>query len=291
MVALAGSGVVIYVVLGPTVVSDSGSLLQSVFSIAYPVGDMVLLVGLASLLLRGSAPSARRALQLVAGGLAFYVAADLVYGYITLNSTYEGGDPVDTLWMVAIALMAVAGAAQEPVAGPEQIAVTRDRIGWLPYTAVALGFGMLLFSARTDNLFPGLMITLIALSLAGLVLVRQFIGQRDLIGAQGELRHQALHDGLTGLPNRLLVLDRAEQLLARRRRDHGPVAALFLDIDGFKHVNDTFGHAAGDQLLKTVAGRLAGVVREGDSVGRLGGDEFVDPARRRHACRHAGTRR
>ena len=84
-----------------------------------------------------------------------------------------------------------------------------------------------------------------------------------------------MHDGLTGLPNRLLVLDRAEQLLARRRRDHGPLAALFLDIDGFKHVNDTFGHAAGDKLLTTVAGRLAGVVREGDTVGRLGGDEFV----------------
>jgi diguanylate cyclase (GGDEF)-like protein len=91
----------------------------------------------------------------------------------------------------------------------------------------------------------------------------------------GQLRHQALHDALTGLPNRVLALDRAEQMLARARRQHLPVAALYIDIDGFKHVNDTFGHAAGDELLRIIATRLAGVVREGDTAARLGGDEFV----------------
>ncbi len=91
----------------------------------------------------------------------------------------------------------------------------------------------------------------------------------------GQLRHQALHDALTGLPNRVLALDRAEQLLARSRRSNTPVAALYVDIDGFKHVNDTFGHAAGDQLLRIVAQRLRSVVREGDTAARLGGDEFV----------------
>jgi diguanylate cyclase (GGDEF)-like protein len=91
----------------------------------------------------------------------------------------------------------------------------------------------------------------------------------------GQLRHQALHDALTGLPNRVLALDRAEQMLARARRQHVPVAALYVDIDGFKHVNDTFGHAAGDHLLRIVATRLAGVVREGDTAARLSGDEFV----------------
>jgi diguanylate cyclase (GGDEF)-like protein len=91
----------------------------------------------------------------------------------------------------------------------------------------------------------------------------------------GELRHQSLHDALTGLPNRVLALDRAEQMLARARRQQIPVAALYLDIDGFKHVNDTFGHAAGDDLLRIVATRLEGVVREGDTAARLSGDEFV----------------
>ncbi len=91
----------------------------------------------------------------------------------------------------------------------------------------------------------------------------------------GELLHQWLHDALTGLPNRVLALDRAEQMLARARRQQIPVAALYLDIDGFKHVNDTFGHAAGDDLLRIVATRLGGVVREGDTAARLSGDEFV----------------
>ncbi len=91
-----------------------------------------------------------------------------------------------------------------------------------------------------------------------------------------ELSHQALHDTLTGLPNRALVLDRADQLLARTARRPGTLSgALFIDIDGFKHVNDNLGHAAGDQLLKIVGERLQLAVRDHDTVGRLGGDEFV----------------
>jgi diguanylate cyclase (GGDEF)-like protein len=90
-----------------------------------------------------------------------------------------------------------------------------------------------------------------------------------------QLRHQALHDSLTGLPNRALILDRIDQMLARRRRQHTPVAALFLDLDNFKDINDTLGHHAGDELLAGVGIRLASALREGDTVGRLGGDEFV----------------
>jgi diguanylate cyclase (GGDEF)-like protein len=90
-----------------------------------------------------------------------------------------------------------------------------------------------------------------------------------------ELHHQALHDALTGLPNRALILDRIGQMLARSRRDRSPVAVLFLDLDNFKDVNDTLGHAAGDELLVGVGARLSSVIREQDTVGRLGGDEFV----------------
>jgi diguanylate cyclase (GGDEF)-like protein len=91
----------------------------------------------------------------------------------------------------------------------------------------------------------------------------------------GELRHLALHDSLTGLPNRVLALDRAEQMLARARRSSVPAAALYIDIDGFKQINDTFGHQAGDEFLRLVASRLDAVIRDSDTAARLSGDEFA----------------
>ncbi|HEY1689979.1 MAG TPA: EAL domain-containing protein [Solirubrobacteraceae bacterium] len=92
---------------------------------------------------------------------------------------------------------------------------------------------------------------------------------------QEELAFLATHDPLTGLPNRTLILDRIEQMLNRARRNKMPVAALFVDLDNFKSINDSLGHAAGDELLCAVAARLDGVVRGSDTLGRLGGDEFV----------------
>ena len=115
-----------------------------------------------------------------------------------------------------------------------------------------------------------LLSALLVLLATGLSRALRMLGQKT-----DELRFQALHDDLTGLPNRSLVLDRVEQALARARRGDTPLAVLFLDLDSFKSVNDTYGHAAGDQLLQAVSARLRSALREIDTVGRLGGDEFV----------------
>ena len=90
-----------------------------------------------------------------------------------------------------------------------------------------------------------------------------------------EIRHQALHDHLTGLPNRVLVLDRAERMLANAHRHSTDIALMFVDLDGFKDVNDGLGHHVGDEILRAVATRFSAVIRETDTVGRIGGDEFV----------------
>ncbi|WP_313166721.1 putative bifunctional diguanylate cyclase/phosphodiesterase [Massilia oculi] len=106
-----------------------------------------------------------------------------------------------------------------------------------------------------------------------LVLISRDITERKEMEAY--VLHQSFHDSLTGLPNRLLLLDRLGQATAQRERQRAQVAVLFLDLDHFKEVNDTLGHAAGDRLLQVVAERLVASVREGDTVARVGGDEFV----------------
>lgn len=90
-----------------------------------------------------------------------------------------------------------------------------------------------------------------------------------------EVRHQAHHDALTGLPNRSLLMDRIDQAAEAAKRDQKGFALLFLDLDGFKPINDDFGHHAGDRLLKEIARRLVARCRDSDTVARYGGDEFV----------------
>ncbi len=110
-------------------------------------------------------------------------------------------------------------------------------------------------------------------AIAGIVLNVRDISERKAFEA--ELEHQAFHDTLTGLPNRALFRNRVEHALAGRRREHLPVAVLFLDVDDFKIVNDSLGHAAGDEVLLAIGRRLEDCMRPVDTAARIGGDEFA----------------
>jgi diguanylate cyclase (GGDEF)-like protein len=165
--------------------------------------------------------------------------------------------------------------AESKGASPSYAQVRELGDGWL---VAVRGTVQTAVSAGTQGLFVlglGLLVTVLGLLLY-LVLARSRQRAWGLVGEKtGELEYRALHDPLTDLPNRSLVLDRADRLLARARRLDDPVTALFVDIDDFKQINDRFGHRAGDEVLRQVGARLKTVLRDSDTVGRLSGDEFV----------------
>jgi len=287
IVAIGTSAVFVYGVLGPGAIRGSTDTLQTAFSIALPTGDMILLVGLVSVLLRGGTASSRTSLRLIAAALILRVGADIAYGYITLHGTYSGGDSVDMIAIAALALFAIAPLFQREVRveetdDVEPVVRAQLRLSWLPYAAVAVVFTLFAVVERKDPLFPDQVLAYVAMLLAALVAVRQLLVQQRLLSTQVALRHArdelsalATTDALTGLANHRAIVDAVDLELSRARRHGHPFAVLFLDLDHFKELNDTFGHLVGDEALHELGVVLRSCLREVDSVGRWGGEEFV----------------
>ncbi|MDP9340043.1 MAG: diguanylate cyclase [Acidobacteriota bacterium] len=161
------------------------------------------------------------------------------------------------------------GSTREPSPDPMQLAVMKNKTVGLTANCILIrrdGFE----SAIEDSAAP---IHDRSGALAGAVIVfRDVTTSRALAG---EMKHLAQHDNLTDLPNRLLLKDRLAQAIAIAHRNSTHVAVMFLDLDNFKHINDSLGHSVGDKLLQSVAARLLSAVRSSDTVSRQGGDEFV----------------
>jgi diguanylate cyclase (GGDEF)-like protein len=160
---------------------------------------------------------------------------------------------------------------------PDARSVTTDlHNGWTVQTfGPAATPGILAHGDSLALLFAGIAVSLLVGALMFVLGTGRGRALRLVEERTGQLRHQALHDALTGLPNRALIMDRIEQLLARSRRNQTMGAALYVDLDEFKNVNDTLGHEAGDRLLVAVAARLQSALRDADTIGRMGGDEFI----------------
>jgi diguanylate cyclase (GGDEF)-like protein len=276
-VTLGGSTVFVYFVLGPSVIA-ARSPLEAITSVAYPVGDMILLVALGTTLLRGAAPQTRRVLRPMALAIALFVVADLAYGYIVLHGVYHDGDPINTLYALAFACFTAAALRQRTLTAVGALPDDRTQgahASWLPYLAIAAGMAIVLAKAYHEPLFPDLSIAIIITLTFALVIVRQILAQASLSASREQLKHQADHDPLTGLYNRRRFAEELDLILRNATRDKRYGALLMLDLDDFKTINDTRGHAAGDEALKTLSQAILERVRASDVVARLGGDEFA----------------
>jgi diguanylate cyclase (GGDEF)-like protein len=266
-------------------------------TLAYPLMDLAVLFIVASAMLAGTA---RRPVDtLLCTAIAVMLISDFSYDILVLHGVYTTGNLVDSGFLLNYVLIAVAALHPSMAeSGLDTSGVPKQRRLWLPLVAAA-GFvsptillvsshlhrhvdvevlaatTMALFTLavlRATWLFGRLRAQTTQLRLRGESLDAALAGQQAL---QDDLRHQAFHDGLTGLANRALLDDRVEHALEASPRLTGTVALCFCDLDGFKAVNESFGHRVGDAMLVLVSKRLASVVRGGDTVARLGGDEFA----------------
>jgi len=159
--------------------------------------------------------------------------------------------------------------SRKPIPHPMETAAWRDRTIHLPSNSILL---------RRDGVEVPIEDSISPIHDREKQVIGAVIVFRDVSAAHEmslQMTHSAQHDSLTGLPNRMLLNDRVSQAIAWGARHGTSVAILFLDLDGFKHINDSLGHSVGDKLLQSVAKCLLGCVRESDTVSRQGGDEFV----------------
>lgn len=292
--------------LGAVVRAGAPTRFAFTVALAYPITDLLLTV-IVILLLARSAAANRRQLSILGIGLFCLSFSDSVFAYLVSAGAERMPPLADAGFIAGQALVAVAAATPTRATTTRDAntgdattrdAATRDATAseaspegprphhrWghllLPYLPVA-GTGVLFMIQLGQGRRMDTFETAVETAVISLLIIRQAVTLIEnavlldrLSDSQARLSHQAFHDGLTGLSNRVLFQDRLEHALALHHRDARPLAVLFLDLDDFKAVNDRHGHHAGDRLLRLVADRLRAAVRDGDTIARVGGDEFA----------------
>ncbi len=267
-----------YLVVGPTVHAHADSWFAEVLSLAYPAADLMLVLGVARLLLRRPGRGLSRPLWFLVAGAAALTVADISYARLSLASTYAPGTLPDALWALGLFMLVLAGYAQGrtlPASRPTVHTDARPMASKLPYVAVAGGLALLLYETTLDAQAPLVALVLGSLALTGVVVGRQIVVMRENSRLVEELHRIANADPLTGGLNRRRFFELGERVMSRSRLDDTPVAALMIDIDHFKTVNDRVGHGAGDDAIREVVSRCAASLRPDDLFARYGGDEFA----------------
>ena len=269
-----------YFSLGPTAQDAGSNFLEQAVSLAYPLGDLVLIFGITRILLGQPPRGSGHALGILATGLVLLVIGDVAFAHLALHETYQGGDWPDSAWMLGQILTAVAAQYQYWHASSRQGGLaTRPpqtrTFSPYPYLAIFGSFLLLAIVGWNQAVYPigGLMVG--ALIVTGLVVSRQIATLKDNLRLLRELQHLASTDALTGLGSRRHFYELADREFSLARRTGRPLAAMMIDIDHFKSINDTYGHACGDAVLAGVARQCTLGLRAGDLIGRYGGDEIV----------------
>jgi diguanylate cyclase (GGDEF)-like protein len=266
------------VVLGPMYRVQGGGR-DALSSLAYPLADVVI-ASMVLILVRDAVPAMRVTAEFAAMGLLLMFVSDGAYAYLVVQGTYQPGHLGDVGWFLGYMVVAVGTPRPHELNGAGAFTERQPTRVFLPYLPfiVAFGTAVTLFVTRHGQVEPALYV--LSMVVVALIVVRQLITLNDnrtltrrLEGAVENLRFRAYHDPLTGLANRDMFSEAVEQALAAPTG--GQVGVLYIDLDGFKPINDAFGHATGDRVLTVVAERLSRAARGGDLVARLGGDEFA----------------
>ncbi|WP_433129850.1 putative bifunctional diguanylate cyclase/phosphodiesterase [Micromonospora sp. CA-240977] len=239
----------------------------------YPMFDLMQLTILVAV--AGPARPMWRPMSLLAASLTLRVAADVVYVSLVARADYAAGHPIDLCWPVSYLLIGLATRKPPPpdCDGTDDTAESSPPPWWrvaLPYLPVGGAIVAVVLARQPTGQTPHL-IFVTMMALLGALAVRQGLAANENLRLVVRLRRLAYGDQLTGLPNRLSFNRRLRLAL----RDGRPAAVLLLDLDGFKQVNDRFGHATGDTLLTGLAARMRAVVADDGIIARLGGDEFA----------------
>lgn len=254
--------------------AGAATRLEVVLLIAYPVADLVILT-VAAVVVFSARSGQRLTMTLLGLGVVAMALADTGYAYLSAQKEYVAGNGIDIVWVAGLLLLTLAAAAGRQARFADR---ARDELPgwasfWFPYAPLIAAVAVV--ATQPPSVFASAPVLPVAVLLVVCVLARQALAVNENRRLLAKVADQALRDPLTGLANRALFQDRLDRAMQSRRRAGTPIGVLILDLDDFKLINDSLGHAAGDELLQRVGQRISACVGPGETVARLGGDEFA----------------
>jgi len=269
LIGMSSVGAVGAAFVVPSVVADTGGSSAVVATnLAYPLGDLLLIALVVGVFALTSWRPGRNWL-LIGGGLVLLAIADSIYLYRVANGTFVEGQLLDAVWPAGMVLLAIAAWQTAPRAATFRSQTWPVLVVPSLFSLASLG---VLIYGNTANINLGALVLAAVTIIAALV--RLALSYREA-RALSETRRQATTDELTGLANRRYLYERLSDEVRRAGALGKPLTLLVADLDGFKELNDTLGHQAGDLLLRQVGPRVLDALRASDTLARLGGDEFA----------------